>query len=219
MPLAEVFEQVAGPDAPVEFVAYDGSTAGAPGSPAVNDHGQGPDRRVLPGAGAWRARPGPGLRLRPPGRRRRHVHGAVQAGQRAADRPVGGREARAAVPARRPEAAAAAGSPPPPQEVRVNRRWLSGRRHTKGRDAERDLASLRRVQHVLRVGARPVDGLHLRVLPDAGRHPGAGAGVQVRPGRPQDRAAGRACGCSTWAAAGAAWSCTRPASTGCRRSA
>src|SRR5258708_29753869 len=35
MPLAEVFERVAGSDADVEFVAYDGSRAGAPGSPGV----------------------------------------------------------------------------------------------------------------------------------------------------------------------------------------
>jgi len=33
MALAEVFEAIAGPDAPVEFRAYDGSVAGAPGSP------------------------------------------------------------------------------------------------------------------------------------------------------------------------------------------
>ena len=33
MALAEVFEAIAGPDAPVEFRAYDGSTAGSPGSP------------------------------------------------------------------------------------------------------------------------------------------------------------------------------------------
>ena len=35
MQLAEVFEGVAGPDAEVEFVAYDGSRAGRPGSPPV----------------------------------------------------------------------------------------------------------------------------------------------------------------------------------------
>ena len=35
MPLAEVFERVAGPDADVEFVAFDGSKAGRPGSPGV----------------------------------------------------------------------------------------------------------------------------------------------------------------------------------------
>src|SRR6202051_4821856 len=33
MALAQVFEAIAGPDAPVEFHAYDGSSAGAPGSP------------------------------------------------------------------------------------------------------------------------------------------------------------------------------------------
>ena len=33
MALAEVFEALAGPEAPVEFTAYDGSHAGTPGSP------------------------------------------------------------------------------------------------------------------------------------------------------------------------------------------
>src|ERR1700722_7635070 len=33
MALAEIFEAIAGPEAPVEFRAYDGSSAGAPGSP------------------------------------------------------------------------------------------------------------------------------------------------------------------------------------------
>ncbi len=33
MALAEVFESFVGPDAPLEFAAYDGSRAGAPGSP------------------------------------------------------------------------------------------------------------------------------------------------------------------------------------------
>src|SRR5947199_6733288 len=33
MALAEVFEAFVGPDAPVEFTAYDGSHAGIPGSP------------------------------------------------------------------------------------------------------------------------------------------------------------------------------------------
>ena len=51
-----------------------------------------------------------------------------------------------------------------------------------------DLAPLRRVQPVLRVGARAVDGVHLRLLPPRGRDPGGGAGEQVRPGRPQARA-------------------------------
>src|ERR1700675_4984631 len=33
MGLAQIFEAIAGPDAPVEFRAYDGSSAGAAGSP------------------------------------------------------------------------------------------------------------------------------------------------------------------------------------------
>ena len=33
MALAEVFEAFAGPEAPVEFTAYDGSHAGTPGPP------------------------------------------------------------------------------------------------------------------------------------------------------------------------------------------
>src|ERR1700755_893076 len=33
MALADVFEAIAGPEAPVEFRAYDGSNAGIPGSP------------------------------------------------------------------------------------------------------------------------------------------------------------------------------------------
>src|SRR5579859_7276083 len=33
MALAKVFERIAGPDAPVEFHAYDGSEAGVPGAP------------------------------------------------------------------------------------------------------------------------------------------------------------------------------------------
>ena len=44
--------------------------------------------------------------------------------------------------------------------------------------------------------------------PTAGRDPRAGPGAQVRPGRAQARAAGRACDCSTSAAAGAAWCAT-----------
>ena len=79
-----------------------------------------------------------------------------------------------------PGPAAAAGGPGQPAlAVRAG--------GTQGPRRQRDLAPLRRVQHVLRVGARPVDGLHLRVLPDRGRHPGAGPGVQVRPGRPEAR--------------------------------
>ena len=55
--------------------------------------------------------------------------------------------------------------------------------------------------------------------PTDGLDAGAGAGAQVRPGRAQARAAPRGCGCWTSAAAGAAWSGTRCATTACPRSA
>ena len=78
---------------------------------------------------------------------------------------------------------------------------------------------LRRLQPVLRAGARPVDDLHLRRLPDARRR---------RSRRPRSHkydlvaassGCSRGCGCSTSAAAGAAWSATPPSTTACRRSA
>ena len=85
MALAEVFEQVAGPDAPVGFRAYDGSSTGAADSPvtitvrspiAVSYLAQAPGAH---GAGAR-------LRVRAPGRRRRHVHRAGPDGPGPADR-------------------------------------------------------------------------------------------------------------------------------------
>ena len=162
--------------------------AGAAGRPGA-DHRALPGRGVLPGPGAGRARPGPRLRVRAPRRRRATCTTAlsrlVQAQQVHIDlaerlrllQDLGG--PRLLLPR----------MPPPPQEVRVNRRWLAGRLHSKKRDASGDLAPLRRVQHVLRVGARPVDGLHLRLLPERGRHAGGGPGRQARPGRPQARPA------------------------------
>ena len=51
-----------------------------------------------------------------------------------------------------------------------------------------DPPPLRRLQPLLRAGARPVDDLHLRRLPHRRRHARGGAGRQVRPGRPQARA-------------------------------
>ena len=81
-----------------------------------------------------------------------------------------------------PDAAAAAGSHAEPPLAGRPTALQEPRR-------QRDLPSLRRVQPVLRVGARAVDGVHLRLLPARGRDPGGGAGEQVRPGRPQARAA------------------------------
>jgi cyclopropane-fatty-acyl-phospholipid synthase len=133
MALADVFQRVAGPDAPVEFRAYDGSKAGAESSPVritVNS----------PTAVSYLAQAPGGLGLA-----RAYVSGhldvegdmyaalARMASAQRIDldfterlrllRELGG--PRVLLPR----------VPPPPQEVRVNRRWLSGRRHSKVRDA------------------------------------------------------------------------------------
>ncbi len=133
MALAEVFEKVAGPDAPVEFHAYDGSTAGAPNSPvkitvrsptAVSYLAQSPG-----GLGLARAYVSGHLDVE--GDMYAALARMLQAQRMDMDfaerlrllRQLGG--PRVLLPR----------IPPPPQEVRVNRRWLSGRRHSKARDA------------------------------------------------------------------------------------
>ena len=133
MALAEVFQRVAGPDAAVEFHAYDGSKAGAADAPI----------RITvrtPTAVSYLAQAPGGLGLA-----RAYVSGhldlegdmyAALARMRNAQRmdmdfserikllrQLGG--PRVLLPR----------VPPPPQEVRVKRRWVSGRRHSKARDA------------------------------------------------------------------------------------
>jgi cyclopropane-fatty-acyl-phospholipid synthase len=133
MALADVFEQFAGPDAPVEFRAFDGSRAGAQGS----------DVRITvktPTAVKYLAQ-APGAM----GLARAYVSGqldldgdmytalARMASAQRMDLSVGERLAllrqlggpRMLLPR----------IPPPPQEVRIRRRSLAGRRHSKGRDA------------------------------------------------------------------------------------
>ena len=133
MALADVFERVAGPDAPVEFRAYDGSRAGAEGS-AVQITVRSPT------AVSYLAQ-APGAL----GMARAYVSGHIDVDgdmyaalarmasvQRmdlsiteriALLRQLGG--PRVLLPR----------VPPPPQEVRVRRRSLSGRRHSRPRDA------------------------------------------------------------------------------------
>ncbi len=190
MALAEVFERVAGPDAPVEFRAYDGSTAG---------------RRRRAGRGS-RSSP----RSRSPTWPRRPARSAwpapTSSGHLDVDGDMYAALARMAAAQRLDMSAAERlrllrelggprlllpRVPPPPQEVRVNRRWLAGRRHSKGRDASA-------ISHHYDVSNTfyewvlgPSHGLHLRVLPARGRHAGGGPGVQVRPGRPEARPAAR----------------------------
>jgi cyclopropane-fatty-acyl-phospholipid synthase len=134
MSLAEVFEGVMGPDAPVEFAAYDGSRAGAPGSPvkltvrspvAVSYLAQ------APGAlGLCRA----------------YVSGHLDVDgdmYEALSRMSKAQRIDVSLVDRLRLLQALGGPkvlinrvPPPPQEMLQHRRWAGGRRHTKGRDAK-----------------------------------------------------------------------------------
>jgi cyclopropane-fatty-acyl-phospholipid synthase len=133
MALADVFERIAGPDAPVEFLAYDGSKAGAAGSPvrisvksptAVSYLAQAPGALGL-------ARGYVSGHIDVEGNMYTALARMASAQRMDLDlgeklrllRELGG--ARLLVHR----------VPPPPQEVRVNRRWLVGRLHSKDRDA------------------------------------------------------------------------------------
>jgi cyclopropane-fatty-acyl-phospholipid synthase len=133
MALAEVFERVAGPDAPLEFKAFDGSRAGAEGSPVrITVKSRDAVAYLAQAPGAL-------------GLARAYVSGHLDV-----DGDMYAALARMAT-AQRLEWSKAEqlrllgdlGGPrllwprmePPPQEVRVNSRWRLGRRHSKDRDA------------------------------------------------------------------------------------
>ena len=187
MALAEVFEAFAGPDAPVEFAAYDGSHAGAAGAPVKITVRS-------PVAVAYLAQAPGGLGLA-----RAYVAGQldVEGDMYEALSRMTKTQAISMGPAEKWRLLQALGGPklllhripPPPQEVQISRRWLTGQAALEEPRRQRDLAPLRRLQPVLRVGARAQHGVHLRLLPARGRHPGGGAGRQVRPGRAQAGAA------------------------------
>ncbi|HLI39211.1 MAG TPA: class I SAM-dependent methyltransferase [Streptosporangiaceae bacterium] len=133
MTLAQVFESIAGPHAPVEFVAYDGSKAGTPGSPV----------RVTvrsPVAVSYLAQAPGSLGLA-----RAYVSGHIEVDgdmYTALARLSKVQTAHLDMAERLRILRSLGGMkvllprvPPPPQEVRVRRRWLTGRRHSKGRDA------------------------------------------------------------------------------------
>ena len=133
MALADVFEAIAGPDAPVEFRAYDASSAGTPGAPV----------RITvrsPVAVSYLAQAPGALGLA-----RAYVSGHLDVDgdmYTALARMTSAQSASMDIPERLRLLAALGGPrvlwpriPPPPQEVRVNRRWLGGRLHTKDRDA------------------------------------------------------------------------------------
>ena len=133
MALAQVFEAIAGPDAPVEFVAYDGSRAGAPGSPV----------RITvrsPVAVSYLAQAPGALGLA-----RAYVSGHLDVDgdmYTALARMAKAQTMNIDLPERL-RLLRELGGPkllyprlaPPPQEVRVARRWTIGTRHSKGRDA------------------------------------------------------------------------------------
>ena len=133
MALAKVFERIAGPDAPVEFRAYDGSEAGVAGAPV----------RITvrsPVAVSYIAQAPGSLGLA-----RAYVAGHLDVDgdmYTALTRMVQAQRVSLS-PGERLRTLGALGGPkllypripPPPQEVRVQRRWLGGVRHSRGRDA------------------------------------------------------------------------------------
>jgi cyclopropane-fatty-acyl-phospholipid synthase len=133
MALADVFERIAGPDAPVEFCAYDGSRAGAKGSPVrITVKSPTAVRYLAQAPGAM-------------GLARAYVSGHLDVDgdmYAALARMVSAQRMDLSVAERLALLRQLGGPrmllpriPPPPQEVRVRRRSLSGRRHSKGRDA------------------------------------------------------------------------------------
>src|SRR5262249_2629249 len=132
MALAEVFEKVAGPDAPVQFQAYDGSTAGTPGAPVRITVRSPVAVSYLAQAPGWL-----GL-ARAYVSGHIDVHGDMSTPLARMPSVQGGLDT-----AERLRMLAQLGGPkllfprvpPPPQEVRVRRRWAGGRRHSKRRDA------------------------------------------------------------------------------------
>src|SRR6201996_6028039 len=134
MALAEVFEAFAGPEAPVEFTAYDGSHAGKPGSPVKITVRS-------PAAVAYLAQAPGGLGLA-----RAYVSGQLDVEgdmYEALNRMTKAQAIGLSVGEKLRLLNALGGPklllrrlPPPPQEVRLASRWLVGRLHSKSRDAK-----------------------------------------------------------------------------------
>jgi cyclopropane-fatty-acyl-phospholipid synthase len=133
MALAQIFENFVGPDAPVEFLAYDGSRAGAEGSPV----------RITvrsPAAVSYLAQAPGALGLA-----RAYVSGHLDVDgdmYTALARLSNAQTMDVGLP-ERIQLFRNLGGPkvliprlaPPPQEVQISSRWLSGLRHSKSRDA------------------------------------------------------------------------------------
>ena len=133
MALAEVFERVAGPDAPVGFEAYDGSSSGSGDSPIKITV-------KSPTAVAYLAQAPGALGLA-----RAYVSGHLDVDgdmYTALSRMAHAQRTDISLSQKLGLLTSLGGPkvlwprvPPPPQEVRVNSRWMSGRRHSKQRDA------------------------------------------------------------------------------------
>jgi cyclopropane-fatty-acyl-phospholipid synthase len=133
MALADVFEKIAGPDAPVEFRAYDGSSSGTAGAPV----------RITirsPVATSYLAQAPGSLGLA-----RAYVSGHIDVDgdmYTALVRMSQVQQGQLGL-AERLRLLGELGGPkllyprlaPPPQEVPVRRRWTGGQRHSKSRDA------------------------------------------------------------------------------------
>ncbi|HUD38325.1 MAG TPA: cyclopropane-fatty-acyl-phospholipid synthase family protein [Streptosporangiaceae bacterium] len=134
MTLAQVFEKVAGHGAPVEFHAYDGSSAGRPGTPPVTVS-------VRDETAVKYLAQAPGSM----GLARAYVSGHLDVDgdmYTALSRLAGVQELNLSTADKLAILRELGGPgllfprvPPPPQEVRVNRSWMIGRRHSRGRDA------------------------------------------------------------------------------------
>src|SRR5690349_2567983 len=133
MALAEVFELFVGPDAPVEFTAYDGSHAGQAGASVKITVRS-------PAAVAYLAQAPGGLGLA-----RAYVSGQLDVDgdmYEALDRMTKAQSSMSV--AEKLRLLQALGGPKlllhrmplPPQEVRLSRRWLAGALHSKSRDAK-----------------------------------------------------------------------------------
>ncbi len=133
MALAEVFERVAGPDAPVDFRAYDGSRAGTEGAPIrITVKSPLAVRYLAQAPGAL-------------GLARAYVSGHldVDGDMYTALARMSSAQQEKLSRSGQLRLLSQLGGPtllwpreaPPAQEVRVNRRWVGGRRHSRGRDA------------------------------------------------------------------------------------
>jgi cyclopropane-fatty-acyl-phospholipid synthase len=133
MALAEIFESFVGPDAPLEFAAYDGSRAGAAGSPVK--------MTVLSPVAVAHLAQAPGAL----GLARAYVSGHLDIEgdmYEALARMTKAQNISMTVAEKLRLLQALGGPklllhrlPPPPQEVRMKSRWRTGRLHSKDRDA------------------------------------------------------------------------------------